>query len=264
MTDQEYFALDAVSASFLRDCATSTLAHAFYARSNPSKSAAKNLGSALHCYRLEREQFNVRYVCQPPDLDGRTKEGKAWKANAGERQIVTWDDFNLIKGMDEALLAHPVAGKLLTSVGENEKCIVWDDGKKKAKLDRVTPEGIIDLKTCQDASKDGFETACLGRYRRDKRSYRYDIQAAWYLRAAHAQYGPGTIRFLFVCVESAPPHPVAVYELDEAAIENADEEIDLLLPKIEAAKQSGIWPAYSDKVETLYMPAWMGNSYEVD
>lgn len=258
MTNDEYFALAGVNASFLKDVATSTLAHAIYRRTHPpEQSPSMRLGSGFHCYKLENHKFNDRFICQPPDLDGRTKAGKEWRSTVGRKTIITWDQFNLIKGMCDSIDTHVVAGKLFSGIGENERAIVWGGGSYKARLDRISTDGVIDLKTCQDASKDAFSRACFS-------TYRYDIQAAWYLRAARSQYGAGPIRFLFVCVESAPPHAVSVYELDEAAIENADEEIDLLLPKIEAAKQSGIWPAYSDKVEKLYMPAWMGNSYEVD
>lgn len=243
MTHEEYLKIDAVSASFLKECALTSLAHAKSKFEIPfEESDAMFLGSALHAAVLEPALFVSKYQSD------RKLTGD--NATAEKRRMD-------IDGMNASINAHAEAKRLLLSEGgQNETPIQWTEQglPARAKLDRIFDGAVIDLKTASDASPRGFSRAVFSQWR-------YDIQAAWYLRAARAA-GLTVDRFLFVTVESKRPWPVCVYMVDQAAIDNADEEIDLLLPRIKAARESGVWPAYPTGVQTLYLPAWMAGGAE--
>jgi len=236
MPDEKYFALDAVSASFLKTCASQSLLHAHADALVPRKpTPAMALGSALHARVLL------------PDEPCTLADGPLFAANnatARERR-------ESLDGMIAALRDNREARKYLDAQGSaTEMSILWTEGglPAKAKLDVIGGGPVVDLKSARDASDRGFSRAVFG-------DYRYDIQAAWYLRAARAAgYTPDG--FIFVVVESLPPHAVKCHRIDELAIEAADAEIDRLLPRIKAARESGIWPGYGDETNTLYLPAW--------
>jgi exodeoxyribonuclease VIII len=243
MTHEEYLKIDAVSASFLKECAINSPAHAKAKFELPfEETDAMFLGSALHARVLEPDVYEAKFA------NDRKITGD--NATAEKRR-------QAIEGMSRAIADHAEARRLLMSDGgQNETPIQWTEQglPARAKLDRIFDHAVIDLKTASDASPRGFSRAVFS-------AWRYDIQAAWYLRAARAD-GLDVDRFIFVTVESSRPWPVCVYQMDQAAIDNADEEIDLLLPRIAAARESGIWPAYPAGVQTLYLPAWMAGGAE--
>jgi len=97
--------------------------------------------------------------------------------------------------------------------GESELAIEWTETTTsgeitcRAMIDHVRHGGahIIDLKTCRDASPDGF-TKSIG-------SYGYDIQAHVYPRAL-GKLRPGLVgrtAFLFAAVELEAPHALGLY-----------------------------------------------------
>jgi hypothetical protein len=241
MTDKEYFARDAVSATFLKEAVLSSLAHAKAKMETPFKQTpAMALGSAFHAKVYE------------PDL---------WESKWKHDRLFTGDNATAeerrkdMDGMWLSLNAHAEARRLcLSAGGANETPFFWDEQglPARAKLDRIYDGAVIDLKTASDASPRGFSKAVFSQWR-------YDIQAAWYMRAARSA-GHNVCRFIFVAVENSAPYPCCVYEMDQAALDNADEEIDLLLPRIRDARASGIWPAYPKEIQTLYLPAWMASA----
>jgi exodeoxyribonuclease VIII len=243
LTHEEYLKIDAVSASFLKECVLNSLAHAKAKFEIPfEESDAMFLGSAVHARVFEPDVYASKFA---PD-----RKLKGDNATAEKRRMD-------IEGMYASICAHTEARRLLMSEGgKNETPILWTEQKMpaRAKLDRRFGSAVIDLKTCSDASPRGFSRAVFSQWR-------YDIQAAWYLRAAR-ENKMEVDRFIFVAVENKRPWPVCVYQMDQAAIDYADEEIDLLLPRIKAARDSGNWPAYPTGVQTLYLPAWMAGGAE--
>ena len=237
MTDEEYFKPGCVSSTFLKTCALQSLAHAKADEEIPRKPTPQMaLGSALHARVLEPDVYEKKWA------NSVLFTGKNDTAEGRARDLA---------GMVASLKEHPVASELLFGEGPTEQVILWEESglECRAKIDKIAGHDLIDLKSAADASKRGFEGATF-------RNYRYDIQAAWYSRGARAA-GIDVARFLFVVVESKPPYPCAVYAIDAAAVDHADDEIDRILPRIATARSSGTWPAYSTVVETLYLPAWM-------
>ncbi len=97
--------------------------------------------------------------------------------------------------------------------GDSELAIEWTEDTAsgpiacRAMIDhvRANRSHIVDLKTCRDASLEGF-TKSIG-------SYGYDIQAATYPRALRALDSSlaGRTEFLFAAVELEAPHAMGLY-----------------------------------------------------
>ena len=60
---------------------------------------AMRFGTAEHAAVLEPELFKSQYIVKPEGIDMRTKEGKAWRAECGDRPVITQKDNDRIKYM---------------------------------------------------------------------------------------------------------------------------------------------------------------------
>jgi|688.fasta_scaffold39193_2 exodeoxyribonuclease VIII len=262
MDNATYHAHPAVSKSHLDLVARSPLHYwARYLdpkREVPEPTAAMRIGTALHTLVLEQDQFESRYVTAP-QVDRRTKSGKeAWaefEAEAGGRELIAADDRAQISRMAEAVWSHPAAAALLHWQGKAETTHMWMDQATglacKCRPDWLTNDGnlIVDLKTTEDASPEGF--------RKSIGAYRYHVQASWYLDGIEHATGHRPDQFLFICVEKRPPYCVAVYAASPVMVtigaETAARDLDVLA----TCKAGNVWPGYSDQVEPISLPPWM-------
>lgn len=251
-----------------------SMAHMKHAREHPDDATKKmNLGSLLHAMVLEPHTVKDRFAFAPT-VDGRTKEGKAAKAEfektAAGKIIVSEQDKIDASNMAAAILtwcidpANIEPASLITAPGSDavtEAAMVWretewaQDHPCKGRLDRVCPTGteyidgpvILDIKTTTDASPAGFERAVA--------NFRYDIQAAWYMRGYQVIAGRKP-RFIFLFVESEAPHNVAAYELNPESIEVGAHDARRLLGYVERATASGDWPGYPHGINVGSLPTW--------
>lgn len=158
-------------------------------------------------------------------------------------------------GMLNALSSHPFYQAFMKAGPRNAEvsCFVWDDTfgvRRKCRIDYLTPELVIDLKTTTDASPDGFAKA-VG-------NYGYDLQAAYYLDILRLLGEPRT--FVNIAVESSPPHAVGVYSYSDYDLQVADATFLELLNTYAVCKTSGKWPGYSQKIVQVRVPKWAQRS----
>lgn len=229
------------------------------------ETAAMRIGSLFHGLVLEPERVRIAVA---PVCDKRTKDGKAtWEAfcleNAGA-EIVTAEEGEMLNGMVASVRAHPAANALLSGPGIAEGSAYWVD-EYSGELCRCRPDFyrqdlgiIVDLKSTEDASPKEFARSIA--------KYRYHVQSAFYqdgLEAATGEYVKG---FIFVAVEKKAPFAVMVCQLDMQGFEAGRIAYKENLLALADCKASGKWPAYSDRVETISLPAWAAkeafNEYE--
>lgn len=261
----EYHKSIATSKSQLDQLAKSP-AHYLASLATPRKeTAAMRIGSLFHGLVLEPERVRIAVA---PVCDKRTKDGKAtWEAfcleNAGA-EIVTAEEGEMLTGMVASVRAHPAASKLLSGPGIAEGSAYWVD-EQSGELCRCRPDFyrsdlgiIVDLKSTEDASPKEFARSIA--------NYRYHMQSAYYQDGVEASTGDYIKGFVFVACEKKSPYAVAVYQLDMQGVEAGRIEYKRLLLDLADCKASGKWPAYSDRIETISLPAWAAkeifNEYE--
>jgi len=229
------------------------------------------LGSAVHCAVLEPHLFETQY-CHDGELDsinGRTTEGKKLKEqfyqiNAG-KIVLSYDQFSKVMMIRNSILSHPKVKHLLKpSEGLAESSAYWEN-RETGLLCRCRPDFlrtaddiILDVKTTTDASVDEF-TRQLG-------SYRYHVQGAFYLEGASLATGNQYNHFLFIAAETKPPYGVAVYRLNDAAIEKGREVYKKDLEKFVKAQErlerfkinpSEQWLGFSEEIEDISIPGYL-------
>jgi hypothetical protein len=219
-------------------------------------SDALTLGAITHRACLEPETMAGAFAVKPDDMSFATKEGKAWRAEQGDKPIVSADAAASVRGMSAVVNAHPMAKRFLTDSDFERSLFADDDGLLlKSRFDILprTGNAIADLKTCEDASLEAAEKAIGG--------YGYFRQAAFYLRVANL-LGLKREAFVFIFVEKMPPYAVACYQLADEVARAGKMLIERDLTVLRECEASGKWPGYSDGVRGAGVPKWLMNQLE--
>jgi PDDEXK-like domain of unknown function (DUF3799) len=259
MPAEKYHTIAAMSAGGLKRMAQSP-AHFYGIQLDPNRpeggepSPAMKNGTLVHCALFEPDQVDARYVVRPADLDARTKAGKEW-ISAQTREVVDASQMAAAKAQAAAVLGLPDVAALLAE-GFPEASAFWIDDETgelcKCRPDWTSPAGdgviLVDGKTCQDASPEGFGRAIW--------NFDYHLQAAWYSDGYALATGRQVYGFVFAAVESAWPHQAAAYMLDDTALEKARAKNRELLDRYAECKRSGVWPGYSREIQPITLPAW--------
>jgi hypothetical protein len=190
-----------------------------------------------------------------------------YAAKIGDREILTAEEIEQAEAVRESVMSHPIAGKLLTpGSGVAELSCYWKDPETgvqcRARPDFWRHDGlIVDLKTCIDASPEGFSKSI--------HNWRYHVQHAFYVdgvtsavsaqlqRPTDGPVMPAPTGFVFVAVEKTAPYAVGVYMLDPQSVEIGRREYREDLAKYAECQRTGEWPAYSLKIEPISLPEWV-------
>ena len=241
-------------------------------------------GSAYHCFVLEPERFKSDYYifddsiqCEAIIAKGyaegkevknvrATKEYKTWKDqemsfNDGKILLDKYDYERLV-AMKERLFKHPYV-KMLLSGGINEQSymgtIETQSGSipVKIKPDHINEHKkfIVDLKTCFDASLDGFTRAAA--------DMDYQIQAAFYSDIMELVSGDQRrYDFYFIAQEKKPPYAFNLFECGPQFISQGRFEYELLLGLYKHCTDNNYWPGYQVWCQNKYgilelkLPPW--------
>jgi hypothetical protein len=266
MTWEQYKGLQALNWSKLKLMARSP-AHYHWALTQeyPVDTEALMIGRAVHAAVLEPGQFERRHRV----WSGGRRAGKAWEefqALSTGFEILTLKQALAINMLANAVRMDPFAPALISD-GNAEvtietkvsirRMVAPEQGQAvgmemvqwptKARLDYLGPRGIVDLKTCVDASPDGFGRAAW--------RLEYLGQAAWYVDAVERSTGTAP-RFHFIAVEKSAPYAVQVYEVDEDMLEVGRDQYRGLLHRLDECQSANRWPSYVDGPSKLLLPRW--------
>lgn len=252
MPAELYHAIEALSSSGVSKLLQSP-AHYRLTRDQPSApTPAMRFGSAVHCGVLEPSRF-AQAVARAPAVNKRTKDGKAaWslfvKENAG-RIILSPKDMDRAQRCIDAVLANPSARQLLAGA-QVERSLLWVDGQYnvpcKARLDAWNAGLLVDLKTTGDASPEEFGNSIA--------NFRYHVQAAMYCSAAEHVLNESPEAYVFIAVESEPPHGCRCYRLPPAAILVGQRYIARALERYAEVLRDGVWRGYPETIDTIQLP----------
>jgi hypothetical protein len=260
MPADEYHAAPGVSNSMLSDLARSP-AHCWALHHNPDRperqaTASMSAGTLAHALILEPAEVPRRYIVRPDGLDGRTKDGKAWLAQAGGLEVLTAEQYATAEAQRDAVLAVPELAALLESGQPEVSCFWIDDAtglqcRMRADWVHTLADGrviLLDLKTTADASPDEFGRSVW--------RYGYHRQAAHYTAGMQA-CGRDVAAFVFGTVTNAYPFIAVPYMLADDDLARGQSEVRALLDTYAECKRTNQWPAYGAGVQIINRPAWV-------
>ena len=236
---------------------------------------AMMLGTATHTLVFEPEKWNKEIAIIPDDAPKKPTASQLRAEEPSEKAtfaIKWWNDFyernkgktiitveqeGLAMGMARAVieneectpyLKHKTAQAELSIMGTEK--VKGLDIACKMRCDLLTMDGtvIVDLKTTQDSSAEEFGRKFM--------SLGYWMQAAHYISTARLA-GLPVKRFIFIAVESVPPHSVALYELDDVSLDKAFKIRQRLLETLANCIATGKYPSHSKGINALTMPYWL-------
>lgn len=254
MLAPEYFSVPAMSASGAKKLLRSPAHYLESLKRQSEPTPNMVFGSAVHTGALEPQRFADDVICAP-DINKCTKVGAAeWEAfqaaNAG-KIILSPDNYARCVNTIAAVRQHPAAFKLLDGA-PIEQSLFWLDAKFgvpcKARWDAWNHGIVIDLKTCHDASAEAFGRSCA--------TYQYDMQAAQYISAAEHVLNESPRAFVFVAVETEPPHAVAVYAAQSDMILAGRHRMDIALERYREIRETGVYRGYDELIQPLQFPRW--------
>jgi hypothetical protein len=221
-----------------------------------------DVGTAAHSKVLGVGSEVVAYPDDVLAVNGAasTAAAKAFAADAralGQTPVKA-ADARAVDAMAEAVLRHPVARQLLEAEGASEVSAFAIDPitgvEVRARIDRLTADrsAMIDLKTTDDASRDGFAKTVA--------KYRYDVQDAWYEDVLAIIEGSAP-RMQFVVVEKSAPYLVAVHSLSDEFAEIGRHGAAKARAIYAACLEHDAWPGYPAEQAELMPPFWLTAQY---
>lgn len=168
------------------------------------------------------------------------------------------------EAMAEAILANPDARTIMEFPSKPEVSAFWpcpDTGVEcRARIDWLPDpqEGrrliLADIKTAL--------SAWPAKFIRSAADLLYDLQAAWYLDAVTALGLDPDPVFLFVVVEKAAPHDVAVVRLHDAAQSRGQALMQRTRRIYAECTATGRWPGIPHGIHTVDLPLYEHYKHE--
>jgi len=250
----DYHALEALSASGAKLLLKSP-AHYLASKVAPREPTnAMKLGTVVHSLILEPEKAAAE-IAVMPKFDKRTTIGKKAAEEFEEdnrgKLIIDEAIYDRARSIAEAVHAHPVVKEGLVE-GAAEVSLFWEQYGVacKARLDYLKGASIFDVKTCSDASPEGFA--------RQIAQFQYHVQAAHYAHGYREIVGWDLDRFVFIAVESETPYAVGVYTLDARSLQSGRILMERAAEAYRRAMSSpsAALPSYGDGIVEISVPAW--------
>ena len=216
------------------------------------------LGSAFHTFILEPHLFADQYTIEPKKVllkDVGRHEFDAYKylcANLDRTNkiILTREEMDTFIAMQESLYGNQKARELLRD-GIVEQSYFWKDKASglmvKSRPDILHKNMYVDIKTCSDASP--------RTYQREMIDYIYHWQGAMLRDAIRACEGREMSVTINICIETKYPYTTAIYIIDEAALDYAEQQYKSKLLELKECLETNVWEGFS--IQTIGLPNWI-------
>lgn len=246
-----YDGIQALNYSGAKELLKSPAHYQAYLAKEREETKALRLGSLIHCAVLQPELLTEKFAIAP-DVDKRTKEGKAayaeWSSSLKPGQTVV--------SLEENTEAHVVASHVRATLDRlgvtfeaTEFMFTTDYNgvQLKAAIDAVAGDYLWDIKTTEDASPAGILKAI--------RAYRYNLQAYFYRLAYETAFSRRLLGFRFLFVEKQPPYATAVVEIGPELMSYAVADFEKALQTYRECTTLDSWPAFGDDVQVIDIKA---------
>jgi len=211
---------------------------------------AKDFGTAAGVYLVEGpEAFAERFVVKPEDMSFSTKEGKAWRAANEGRELVSFAEFEKIKGMAIGLQQNEGTAAAFTE-GRPEVTGIYKDPETgiylKSRPDWLRPGLAINYKTAKSAAKN--------RFMRQAWDLGYFVSAAVCVDVMKGLGQP--VHYCLLPQEKKVPYLSKAYVLTDDYLQGGRMIYRRALQKFADSLAAGKWEGYGDEVGTLPYPPW--------
>ena len=177
-----------------------------YKRMDFVESASMRLGTAVHSALLEPKEFKNIY--DVTDLRKNTKAYKQLLAENPDTEYLNNSDWRSIQEIKRRFEQNREATELLELCNKRETEVKADiQGVPfRGFVDAMSKDTIIDLKTTQDATAEGFSRSVY--------NFSYHLQAAIYKELT------GASEFYIIAIENTSPHNICIYQLSQDALDS--------------------------------------------
>lgn len=214
---------------------------------------SKAFGRAFDDLFFNGPCWELAYAIKPKGMKLNTSEGKAWAAAIGKREVVTWEESQLMESMRAAIMRNSLARQLF-SEGEAQVSIRRQLPSYQLQVQcrpdwlclqpvNGTPY-IADLKTVDR----------MERFELDAVTYGYHSQMAlaqWII----AQEGPVCAAYLPV-VEKQMAGRCQVFQIPEDVLQDAWAILKKDIEDIAGRMRSGIWHEDQTEPTIARIPGW--------
>ena len=271
MPDEEYFALDRINQSTIKDILSMSPSEFRYKKENPKEpTESMKLGTAVHCLSLEKEDFWNRYATFEPKITKEYKNPKASKEYKDQyKQFLEENkgkivlDYEFYSKAKEMANRVEQSGYLSNPKALRENVILQNafghDCKIKVDYLDVENKLFVDLKTTSDSLDDDS-------LMRHILQWGFNLQACFYNEAIKQQFGEYFIT-VFLVIRTTPPYdirPIILdHETDSEFFELGEKQIIKGLEKLEKCNREGVWEDNSQNPFYLKnIPAWYRRKIE--
>ena len=262
LTNEEYHAdKDFISRSAIMDYAQSP--YDYWAKhinpNRPKKDSTPQMemGSAFHKMILEPNTMQDEFVVLPEPVllkDVGREKYDAYKRAIAEIEttnkiVIPFKTYLDLDAMRLRIHKHESAMNLINDA-RIENTFLWQDEHSglllKARPDILHENMIVDLKTCNDASPRAFQNSMvLGGYH---------VQGAMIRDGVEAIEGRRINNVINICIETKYPYNMAIYIIDEFAIDEGQAKYKSILLELKNAIVHNVYSDYG--VQTIGLPRW--------
>jgi hypothetical protein len=197
---------------------------------------AMQRGTAVHALL-----FNTRKVCGYPGATRRGKEYDKFAEAHPDSEILTMSEYDKARYMADAVLACNLAAPYLKGAVEETLLFRWMGLDCRATPDVKGVDFLTELKTAASAEPMKFTWQAL--------------RMAYHAQMRMQQIACRDKRPCFiVCVESAEPFPVTVFEVEKRTLEIGEKLLMLWAERLKNCEASDTFPPYCQSVFQLIAP----------
>lgn len=248
----QYLGIEAMGSTHLDALAVSPLHYQYLMSQGSPSTEATELGSAVHMAVLEPDLYSQQFVVEPnphlvaPD-NVKPRATKAYREACAEleatgKTVLRMEQANQIADMADAVRRNPHVAKLLARAREREVTMIWERETKlrcRGRAD-ILGDGVIgDLKVTRSIRYFSPFTVT---------KLRYHAQQAHYLDGLR-RLGRDIKHSFLIAVEPTQPYDVAVFALEESALEFGAMENEFLFNRLLECELSGRWPGQFEEVQ---------------
>lgn len=253
MSIAEYISHRALAKSGLSDFSKAPAKYVYNFLNPGDATATMLLGSAVHTLVMEQHKFSDEYAVW---MNGR-KYGKKfdeWLEGHSGKIILSKDQLNQAEAMAKEIRSHPLYETYFPVDGVAERSFFWEHETHKIPC-KCRPDFLPGDLRVVDIKSSGMDVD-PATFAKTVYNLKYHWSAHWTLEGLHAVTGLRHVQYVFCCVEQAPPHLVAFYELPDEALDLARTEIEDELLHFQECYESGVYPGYPTEVMELTLPSW--------